>query len=238
MQVPEATPAELAQLDRNAAEVARIDAMLHPQTLSSLANKPDVEHQHALTEALDFQLHASTLDNSGGPSEARPLAEGSTLANLSNKPTQENVQEWIHFFRAWSVVLGKVNAWKKKDSTLKQDILEWHYLELRSKYYKLVDSRDPRVVRNLQGPHRKFVTYMSMSRWFWSILQQAHDLQAPQLQNLALQVIGDYKKASLNPSGAHRRPGKGKGKGKGKGADGQEGTGAAAPAAPAASSGR
>ena len=111
---------------------------------------------------------------------------------------------WAHLAR-----LGKALIWKSMGAALAKDILMWHYLELRSKYYKLVDCKDPRVLHNIPGSQHCFLCHMPMSRWFWTILQQSHQLPAKQLQSLALDVIGDYKRASLNPSGGHRSSGKG-----------------------------
>ena len=123
---------------RNVAEVERLDAFVHPRTLARLAHQDAVADEQALATSVHQRLHASTLPGGG---------EGSALANLASKPTPENVDEWRHFSRAWGVVLEKARPWAIKQELYRRDVLMWHFLELRGKYYQLLGAKDSRVLR-------------------------------------------------------------------------------------------
>ena len=77
------------------------------------------------------------------------------------------------------------------------DVLSWNFLELKYQYKDMVEKRDPRVVRGS--------VQVCLGDWFWSILSQAHRLSAQERDILALNVLGDYRKLSMNPSHTHRK---------------------------------
>ena len=54
--------------------------------------------------------------------------DGSSLANLSNTPTIDNVAEFSHFFTAVDCLLKDIDAWKRKTSTQKKGVMVWHHI--------------------------------------------------------------------------------------------------------------
>ena len=131
---------------------------------------------------------------------------GSTLANLSTVPNADNVGEFTFFEAAWEVIMRRSRrVWNKKPKQFRHDVLAWHYLELKRKYYQLVDENDARVVRHCSKTP-PFRYQVLLGAWLWSIMRIAHQMSSPELERLALRIIGDFKKLSLNPTGQHRRP--------------------------------
>ena len=176
-------PAEHAGLlQQNAQEVNRIDRLLKTSTLEMLASTDGDD------QALHDALHAN-----------RPLGAGSTLANLSMRPSRENVHEWDQFKAAFEVVLKRAPFWKKLKRA-HEDILKWHMAQIQKRYYELVDQKDDRVMR-MVGTWRQ---QRLLSHFIWDILTTMHNLPTNRLDDVARTMIGDYKRLSLNPTATHR----------------------------------
>ncbi len=169
--------------------------------------------EHLADETLEAKLHPRTLAQlaSALPGDAAPLqellhvhrslGEGTTLANLSLLPTVDNVGEWTYFSRAIRCILRRSAVWRAKAAAVQRDVLEWHFLQLEQKYWKLRDSGDLRLRRS-SGRH---ATTISFSRWLWSILLALHRKDDVLLDRTARSLLGDYAVLSLNPGCIHRR---------------------------------
>ena len=99
--------------------------------------------------------------------------------------------------------MKRSKKWTSKAELYKKDVLQFHYLELKQLYYELVDSLDYRVVR--KEHHSGMQCQLPLCKWIWSIMRQAYRLSGKELDMLVLNVLGDFRKLSLNPTGRHRR---------------------------------
>ena len=115
--------AVLAALKENCAEVERYNKLLTTNTLASHATSgaaTGIAPGHRLAEFIH---------------EYRPKGCGTSLLNMAQRPTPENVGESKHFEAAMRIVLKKVGAvWDSKTWQIQHDVLSWHYLQLVAKY--------------------------------------------------------------------------------------------------------
>ena len=65
----------------------------------------------------------------------------------------------------------------------------------------MVESADPRVVHSAGGR----VYQVPMAQWIWSLLTTAHPFTGKKMDQLALNVLGDFHQKSLNPQARHHR---------------------------------
>ena len=185
-QFPAPSDAQLSVLQGNRTELSRLDSLLRPNTLSSLA--AEVMSDDA---GLVSRLHME-----------RDKSSGSSLANLSSRPTRDNLHEWVFFSAAWSIMLKGVPLWASKPAAAQTDVLQWHYVQLKQKYVSLLELGDGRVVsRGEDGSARQ----RPMSIWMWSSLAAFHHLSPSQRATVARTMLGDFKKLSLNPTCIHRK---------------------------------
>ena len=184
-------------LKDNAVEAAALDRRLRADTLSALhAGEGD---ERALKSFLE---------------DHRQTGDGSALANLSRRPTADNMHEWCFFQTAWQLVLKRSGKWQRKADSMQKDVLLFHFAELKKRYYALLDSDDPRVVTKAIGNGRR--SQRPMSTFFWDILKTAHSMSNEQVDRLALRMLGDFHTLSRNPGGRHRVVGSAKSKAKAK----------------------
>ena len=127
-------------------ELRRLDRCLNAQSLAGLSGAPGEG------EGLQAELRSGSMGLTRR--EAGLATDGSSLANLSSTPTIDNVAEFSHYFTAVGCSLKDSDAWKRKTSTQKNDVMLWHHLELKRVYYRLLDARDERIVRSAQGQER------------------------------------------------------------------------------------
>ncbi|CAK0903329.1 unnamed protein product [Prorocentrum cordatum] len=207
---PAPSAEELAVLRRNQQELARIRGKLLDSILAQLAGGAEDADGARLSRALDV-------------SRATPFE--STLANIAELPTQDNVGESKYFLAAVPVALKKSKLFtKEKRRALVNDVLDWHFLQLERTYVRLLEAKDPRVWRVAAGRAQQ----TTLSAWLWSILASAAKKDQTGADDVWRRMVGDFKKASLNPGSLHRTKKAPSAKGAGKG---EAGAGGAAPAA-------
>lgn len=182
----------------NAEEAERLQRLMSPKTLFTLAEK-NAPASYVIKDAdedlkreLRAKLNAYQLKQKGH------RTEGNSMANLSLHPTKHNIVEYEYFERFWRIVLQKSKHWNKQKETFQKDVLQFHYVALKDHFNTLVHQKDSRVFKRIGGRGH----YVEMGDYFWSIGRAAYAMEQDK-DKLCRNLIGDYKKLSLNPSSRH-----------------------------------
>ena len=123
-----------------------------------------------------------------------PVVGRGAVVNAADVPTPTNCDELHHYFTTLNALLGNTPAWKRK-AELMRSVCEWSLHLCTVQHQKLRLARHPSVLKK------------SRSEWLWAILKRIHYIKDDKPKNaLVLNLLGDYHRLSLNPSGRTFKP--------------------------------